>query len=90
VSDLVLALKTGGDAGLMTAVVEAMTTNESSFFRDKTPFEHFRRAIIPSLLAARRQSQPGLYAVRGVAPRLPAQHGTTHARPRLIAINGGR
>jgi chemotaxis protein methyltransferase CheR len=34
--------------------------------------------------------KPGLYAVRGVARRLPAQHGTTHARPRLIAINGGR
>ena len=57
VSDLVLALKTGRDATLMTAVVEAMTTNESFFFRDKTPFEHFRRVIMPALLAARRQSR---------------------------------
>ena len=37
-----------------------------------------------------RSDKPGLYTVRGVAPRLLAQHGTTHARPRLIAINGGR
>jgi chemotaxis protein methyltransferase CheR len=30
VGDLVLALKSGGDAGLVTEVVEAMMTNESS------------------------------------------------------------
>ena len=55
--DLVLALKTGRDAALLAAVVEAMTTNESFFFRDKTPFEHFRRPIMPALLGARRQSR---------------------------------
>ena len=57
VGDLVLALKTTRDAALMAAVVEAMTTNESFFFRDKTPFDHFRRLIMPALLAARRQSR---------------------------------
>ena len=41
----------------MTAVVEAMTTNESFFFRDKTPFEHFRLTIMPALLAARRPTR---------------------------------
>ena len=41
----------------MTAVVEAMTTNESFFFRDKTPFEHFRLTIMPALLAARKNSR---------------------------------
>ena len=30
-----------------------MTTNESFFFRDKLPFEHFREPIMPALLAAR-------------------------------------
>jgi chemotaxis protein methyltransferase CheR len=30
-----------------------MTTNESFFFRDKLPFEHFRETIMPALLAAR-------------------------------------
>jgi len=57
VGDLVLALKSGRDAALMTAVVEAMTTSESFFFRDKTPFDHFRRLIMPALLAARCQSR---------------------------------
>jgi len=56
-AEFVRVLKTGRDAGLMASVVEAMTTNESFFFRDKTPFEHFRRTIIPTLLAARRKTR---------------------------------
>ena len=56
-AELVGALKLARDPQLMTAVVEAMTTNESFFFRDKTPFEHFRSTIMPALLAARRSSR---------------------------------
>jgi chemotaxis protein methyltransferase CheR len=44
----------GRDAeALIVEVVEAMTTNESFFFRDKLPFDHFRDTIMPALLAAR-------------------------------------
>ncbi|HEX4408941.1 MAG TPA: protein-glutamate O-methyltransferase CheR [Xanthobacteraceae bacterium] len=52
-TDLVTRLKIAPDGALMTDVVEAMTTNESLFFRDKTPFEHFRATVMPALLAAR-------------------------------------
>ncbi len=55
--DLVHALRSGHDDVLMTAVVEAMTTNESFFFRDKIPFDHFRTIMIPALLASRRTSR---------------------------------
>ena len=55
--ELVFALKGTQDPGLMTSVVEAMTTNESFFFRDKTPFEHFRLTVMPALLAARKNSR---------------------------------
>lgn len=51
------ALKCAGGDDLRAAVVEAMTTNESFFFRDKVPFEHFRGIIMPALLAARRASR---------------------------------
>ena len=34
--------------------------------------------------------QPGLYTLNTISPRLLAQSRTTHARPRLIAISGGR
>jgi chemotaxis protein methyltransferase CheR len=55
--ELVTALKIAHEPSLMTAVVEAMTTNESFFFRDKMPFEHFRQTILPALLAARKNSR---------------------------------
>jgi chemotaxis protein methyltransferase CheR len=52
-SALISALKLGGDVKLRTAVVEAMTTNESSFFRDRTPFDHFKNVIVPHYLQER-------------------------------------
>ena len=55
--ELVATLKRGNAEALMIAVVEAMMTNESFFFRDKTPFENFRSAVMPALLAARQHSR---------------------------------
>ncbi len=52
ISELVQKMK-GGAAGLTTQVVEAMTTNETFFFRDKVPFDHFRNSIMPEILQAR-------------------------------------
>ena len=46
-------LRSGTDEALAKSVVEAMTTNESFFFRDKTPFEHFEKVMLPPLLKAR-------------------------------------
>jgi chemotaxis protein methyltransferase CheR len=55
-TELVARLK-GAAAPLDVDVVEAMTTNESSFFRDKGPFELFRTVIMPALLAARAREK---------------------------------
>ena len=55
--ELVSTLKRGNADALMTTVVEAMMTNELLFFRDKTPFEHFRTTVMPALTAARRSSR---------------------------------
>ncbi|MDN5000840.1 CheR family methyltransferase [Bradyrhizobium sp. GCM10027634] len=43
----------GGSSALITSVVEAMTTNETFFFRDRVPFDHFRDTIMPEVLKAR-------------------------------------
>ena len=42
-----------------------MTTNETFFFRDKIPFDHFRDTIMPALLAARAQRTAHPHLVRG-------------------------
>ncbi|MET0879020.1 MAG: protein-glutamate O-methyltransferase CheR [Tardiphaga sp.] len=52
IDELVQKIK-GGSAALGGDVVEAMTTNETFFFRDKIPFDHLREAIIPELMQAR-------------------------------------
>ena len=43
----------GGSSALITSVVEAMTTNETFFFRDKVPFDHFRETIMTEIIKAR-------------------------------------
>ncbi len=48
-SDIVTALKRGTNPQLKADVVEAMTTNETSFFRDKHPFETLEKHIIPEV-----------------------------------------
>ncbi|MBF9233950.1 CheR family methyltransferase [Microvirga alba] len=50
-------LKTGRRSDLETAVVEAMTTNETFFFRDKAPFDLFRDVLLPRFLAARASTR---------------------------------
>jgi chemotaxis protein methyltransferase CheR len=52
ISDLVAKMK-GGSEALILDVVEAMTTNETFFFRDKTPFDHFKDTVVPELLRVR-------------------------------------
>ncbi len=52
IPELVLKLKSGADA-LTSDVVEAMTTNETFFFRDKIPFDHLKESVLPALVQAR-------------------------------------
>ncbi len=54
---LVAMLRRAPDRDLENAVVEAMTTNETLFFRDRTPFDLFRDVILPEKLAANAQSR---------------------------------
>lgn len=55
--ELVGKLKANDAAPLAAEVVEAMTTNETFFFRDKLPFDHFRETVLPALIAARAREK---------------------------------
>ncbi len=53
ISELVQKMKSGSAEAVTSDVVEAMTTNETFFFRDKTPFDHLKDTMLPALLQAR-------------------------------------
>ncbi|ABY29932.1 MULTISPECIES: CheR family methyltransferase [Methylorubrum] len=52
-TDLVGTLRVSREGPLEKAVVEAMTTNETFFFRDRAPFDLFRDVLLPKAIAAR-------------------------------------
>jgi chemotaxis protein methyltransferase CheR len=51
ISDLCALLRATGVPALKQQVVEAMTTNETQFFRDSGPFEALRSQLLPPMLA---------------------------------------
>jgi chemotaxis protein methyltransferase CheR len=57
VSEQLTRVRTGTSTQLQWKVVEAMTTNETSFFRDVKPFEALRQVVIPALIKARQNER---------------------------------
>lgn len=57
VEQLAAALRSQRNAAQVRDVAEAMTVNESFFFRDTRPFDQLRDNLLPSLLAARISSR---------------------------------
>ena len=56
-SGLADILRQPGPHAAKDKVVDAMTTNETSFFRDNHPFETLRQSLIPGLIARRASSR---------------------------------
>lgn len=52
VDELIGVMRTSGE-DLLREVTEAMTTNESFFFRDIKPFDQFKALVLPQLLQTR-------------------------------------
>jgi chemotaxis protein methyltransferase CheR len=55
VEDLVLRLRSRGNEMLLREMVEAMTINETFFFRDGQPFEVLRQTVLPELVRRRAE-----------------------------------
>jgi chemotaxis protein methyltransferase CheR len=58
VSEFVTRAQQRPDAGLNRGIVEALTTNETSWFRDQEPFAVLRDTVLPELRASRSGTQP--------------------------------
>ena len=57
VEDLVRHLRMRRNPDLERAIAEAMTINETSFFRDGRPFELLRMELLPKLIEARKSTR---------------------------------
>lgn len=58
ISEMIEKMKSGAlTVPICKAIADAMTTNETLFFRDKLPFETLKNVIIPNLLKARESSK---------------------------------
>lgn len=53
-TELVHEMRLGKDQKLIQDIIEAMTTNESFFFRDKLPFDNLRNDVLPKFIESRR------------------------------------
>ncbi len=52
-TELCNLLRSRQDENLLADITDAMTTNESSFFRDQKPFDQFRQIVLPKFLQTR-------------------------------------
>lgn len=57
IAAMVAALRAQPDEALMRDITDAMTTNESMFFRDHKPFDQFRDIVLPKVMEARADSK---------------------------------
>ncbi|MGC4082689.1 MAG: protein-glutamate O-methyltransferase CheR [Vicinamibacterales bacterium] len=57
IGDMVATLRRTSDKELERRLIEAMTTNETTFFRDSAPFEALRLDVLPRLIDARRHTR---------------------------------
>lgn len=55
--DLIAAVRQRKEEVLIQDITEAMTTNESFFFRDIKPFDRFRDVALPALLESRKTTK---------------------------------
>ena len=57
IAQLAAKLKGSASGPLRRKVVNALTTNETSFFRDQVPFEALRDSILPEVIGKRRDAR---------------------------------
>lgn len=57
ISELLLAVRESADLRLAFALVEAMASTDTAFFRDRAMFQHLFAEVLPGL-AARREGRP--------------------------------
>jgi chemotaxis protein methyltransferase CheR len=55
-SELYYKVRYANDSALQTKIIDAITTNETLFFRDTSPFEAMQHKVIPNIIDARAKT----------------------------------
>ncbi len=87
VSDLMAAAQ-GGNPALQTAVIDAMMTKETAFFRDWKPFEHFREIVLPNIRVSRGMKTGFRVLCAGVSTGQEAYSAAMTIRDVAAAFSG--
>jgi chemotaxis protein methyltransferase CheR len=85
-SEFFLKLKTEKDQRLIDRVIAAITTNETSFFRDGHPFETFKNIIMPELRRIVKERKQRLYVRRGPKVTIWCAASSTGQEPYSLAM----
>jgi chemotaxis protein methyltransferase CheR len=56
-TELLVRLGESSNSGLRKQIIDAMTTNETYWFRDAYPFEYLKDTLIPQLIAEKRNNR---------------------------------
>jgi chemotaxis protein methyltransferase CheR len=54
ISELLKSVQSGSSPNLKQNLIDSMMTNETFFFRDRTPFDNFRDVILPQMIEQRQ------------------------------------
>lgn len=57
IDGLAASVRGGPNEELLREITEAMTTNETLFFRDQVPFEQLEKVVLPRLMENRKESR---------------------------------
>lgn len=79
-------LTSGAGFALRDQIISAMTTNETSFFRDNHPFENFKNYILPYLAEQVIQRKCRMLQVQGPKVRIWSAASSTGQEPYTLAM----
>lgn len=85
-SSLCTVLKANDTTRIRTRIIEAITTNETSFFRDIHPFQTFKDKLLPKLADTVKARKNQTYTRRGPKVRIWCAAASTGQEPYSIAM----
>lgn len=84
--EFALLLRASQDPLVRDLVVAAITTNETSFFRDGHPFEMFRNTILPQLVSIARDRKNRPFDAKGAKISIWSAASSTGQEPYSLSI----